>query len=143
VERGDNGGNDEAVCPDGSATHRLRESEPGPSASLHRPVDTLSCELPNRTSPVEGLPPPSTKRWVVRRKAAVVAAVLSGGITLEEACRWYQLTEEEFRSWERAFEIHGLAGLRITRTQQYRGLRPGRSRSSSPKQVHSSLLRRA
>jgi transposase-like protein len=142
VERADNSGN-EAVLLDGSTPHRARASEAGGSASPHRPVDTLSCELPNRTSPVEGLPPASTKRWVVRRKAAVVAAVLSGGITLEEACRWYQLTEEEFRSWERAFEIHGLAGLRITRTQQYRGLRPGRSRSSSPKQVHSSLLRPA
>ena len=78
---------------------------------------------------MEGLPPPSTKRWVVRRKAAVVAAVLSGGITLEEACRWYQLTEEEFRSWERAFETHGLAGLRATRIQQYRLPRPARPRT--------------
>ena len=142
MERADNSGN-EADLLDGSTPHRACASGAGGSASPHRPVDTLSCELPNRTSPMEGLPPPSTKRWVVRRKAAVVAAVLSGGITLEEACRWYQLTEEEFRSWERAFEIHGLAGLRITRTQQYRGLRPGRSRSSSPKQVHSSLLRPA
>jgi transposase-like protein len=78
----------------------------------------------------------------VRRKAAVVAAVLSGEITLEEACRCYQLSEDEFRSWERAFETHGLAGLRITRTQQYRALGPARSRSSSLKQVQSSLLRR-
>jgi len=66
------------------------------------------------------LPPASTKRWVVRRKAAVVAAVRSGGITIEEACRAYQLSEEELRAWERAFEIHGLAGLRATRIQQYR-----------------------
>ncbi len=66
------------------------------------------------------LPPPNTKRWVVRRKAAVVAAVRSGGITIEEACRIYQLTEEELLSWERAFEVHGLPGLRATRVQQYR-----------------------
>jgi hypothetical protein len=91
---------------------------------------------------MEGLPPPTTKRWVVRRKAAVVAAVRSGEVTLEEACRWYQLSEEEFLAWQRAFEIHGLAGLRITRTQQYRVLRPARSRSSPHKQVQSSLLRR-
>ena len=38
------------------------------------------------------LPPANTRRWVVRRKAAVVAAVLSGKITLEEACQRYQLT---------------------------------------------------
>jgi ferric-dicitrate binding protein FerR (iron transport regulator) len=92
---------------------------------------------------MEGLPLPATKRWVVRRKAAVVAAVRSGEVTLEEACRWYQLSEEEFRAWQRAFEIHGLAGLRITRTQQYRAALPARSRSSSLKQVQSSLLRRA
>ena len=33
------------------------------------------------------LPPANTRRWVVRRKAAVVAAVQSGKITLEEACQ--------------------------------------------------------
>ena len=66
------------------------------------------------------LPPPDTRRWVVRRKAAVVAAVHSGEITLEEALRRYQLTEEEFLSWQRAFESHGLPGLRTTRIQQYR-----------------------
>jgi uncharacterized protein DUF1153 len=74
----------------------------------------------------DDLPPPNTTRWVVRRKAAVVAAVRSGRITLEEALRRYQLTEEEYRSWERAFEAHGLPGLRATRVQQYRGRRPPR-----------------
>ena len=77
------------------------------------------------------LPPANTRRWVVRRKAAVVAAVQSGKITLEEACQRYQLTEEEFRSWQRAYEAHGLAGLRATRLQQYRSPRsprPGRPR---------------
>lgn len=66
---------------------------------------------------------PNTRRWVVRRKAAVVAAVRGGTITIEEALRRYQLTEEEFLSWQRAFEAHGLAGLRATRIQQYRGSR--------------------
>ena len=47
------------------------------------------------------LPPPNTTRWVVRRKAAVVAAVRAGVITVEEACRRYQLSEEEFLSWQR------------------------------------------
>lgn len=77
---------------------------------------------------MDGLPHPNTKRWVVRRKAAVVAAVRSGEITIEEACRAYQLSEEEFLSWVRAFERHGLAGLRTTRIQQYRGSRPIRAR---------------
>ena len=66
------------------------------------------------------LPPPNTKRWVIRRKAAVVAAVRSGRITMEEALQRYQLSEEEFLSWQRAFESHGLPGLRATRIQQYR-----------------------
>ena len=74
------------------------------------------------------LPPPNTKRWVVRRKAAVVAAVRSGTITMEEALRRYQLTEEEFLSWLRAYEAHGLAGLRATRVQQYRQPRRPKSR---------------
>jgi len=74
------------------------------------------------------LPHPNTRRWVVRRKAAVVAAVRAGKITMEEALRRYQLTEEEFLSWQRAFETHGLPGLRATRIQQYR--EPRRPRGS-------------
>lgn len=70
------------------------------------------------------LPPPNTKRWVVRRKAAVLAAVRSGIITVEEACQRYGLSEEEFLSWQRAFDVHGLAGLRATRLQAYRSSRP-------------------
>ena len=69
---------------------------------------------------MDDLPPANTKRWVVRRKAAVVAAVQGGRITLEEALRRYQLTEEEFRTWQRAYDTHGLPGLRATRLQQYR-----------------------
>ena len=68
----------------------------------------------------DDLPPPNTRRWVVRRKAAVVTAVRAGRITLEEALQRYQLTEEDYRSWDRAFEAHGLPGLRATRLQQYR-----------------------
>jgi hypothetical protein len=75
------------------------------------------------------LPPPTTKRWVVRRKAAVLAAVRSGVITIEEACRRYGLSEEEFLSWQRAFDAHGLPGLRATRLQAYRR---GRPRAAKP-----------
>ena len=50
----------------------------------------------------------------------MAAAVRDSRITMAEALRRYQLTEEEFRSWQRAFERHGLAGLRATRIQQYR-----------------------
>ena len=94
---------------------------------LRRPMKTLSGERLNGTVPMESLPHPNTKRWVVRRKAGVVAAVRSGDMTIEEACRVYQLSEEEFLSWQRAFEIHGLAGLRTTRIQQYRLSRSARA----------------
>jgi Protein of unknown function (DUF1153) len=66
------------------------------------------------------LPPPGTKRWVIRRKAEVVTAVRNGVITLEEACRRYKLSMEEFLSWQRLIEHHGVAGLRTTRLQDYR-----------------------
>jgi transposase-like protein len=88
--------------------------------------ETLSRESQAETPLMASLPPPNTKRWVVRRKAAVVAALHSGGITIEEACRVYQLSKEELLSWERAFEIYGLAGLRATRVQQYRRSRRAR-----------------
>jgi hypothetical protein len=69
---------------------------------------------------LDDLPPPGTTRWVIRRKAEVVAAVRGGLLTLEEACARYSLSIEEFLSWQRAIERHGLAGLRTTRIQQYR-----------------------
>lgn len=69
---------------------------------------------------IADLPPTNTKRWVIRRKAEVVAAVRGGLLSLEEACRRYTLTVEEFLSWQASIERHGLAGLRTTRIQQYR-----------------------
>jgi len=89
-------------------------------------VNNVIEESALRAPPMDDLPPPNTTRWVIRRKAAVVTAVRSGRITMEEALRRYQLTEEEFLSWQRVFETHGLAGLRATRVQQYRTPRPPR-----------------
>ena len=66
------------------------------------------------------LPSPDTKRWVVRRKAVVVHAVRNGAISLQEACRRYRLSVEEFLAWQRAIERHGIPGLRVTRLQIYR-----------------------
>jgi hypothetical protein len=69
------------------------------------------------------LPPPNTKRWVIRRKAQVVEAVRSGAITLDDACARYSLSVEEFLSWQRAITNHGVRGLRATRAQKYRSPR--------------------
>jgi two-component system cell cycle response regulator CtrA len=57
------------------------------------------------------LPPPETKRWVPRRKAAIVNAVRSGAVSLEEVCRRYELSVEEIITWQRAIEAHGVTGL--------------------------------
>ncbi len=69
---------------------------------------------------VSDLPPPTTRRWVIRRKAEVVAAVRGGLLSLEEACERYTLTVEEFLAWQTSIDAHGLAGLRTTRIQEYR-----------------------
>ena len=66
------------------------------------------------------LPPANTKRWVIRRKAVVVAAVRGGLISMEEACGRYRLTVEEYLAWQRAIDRFGMPGLRATRIQQYR-----------------------
>ena len=68
---------------------------------------------------IADLPSPNTTRWVVRRKAEVVAAVDGGLISLEEACRRYALNFEEFRSWQRCIDCFGVDGLRTTWTQYY------------------------
>jgi len=69
---------------------------------------------------IADLPPATTKRWVIRRKAEVVAAVRGGLLSLEDACKRYTLTVEEFLTWQSSIDRHGLAGLRTTRIQQYR-----------------------
>jgi hypothetical protein len=79
------------------------------------------------SGPVADLPSPDTKRWVVRRKAIVVHAVRNGEISLQEACRRYRLSVEEFLAWQRAIERYGIPGLRATRLQIYRATDVARS----------------
>ena len=69
---------------------------------------------------LDSLPPPNTKRWVSRRKAEVVAAVRGGLLTLDEACNRYDISIEEFMSWQSLIESHGVRGLRVTRLRHYR-----------------------
>ncbi|WP_174275191.1 CtrA inhibitor SciP [Sphingomonas bacterium] len=71
---------------------------------------------------LESLPPVGTSRWVVRRKAEVVAAVDGGLLSFEEVCDRYQISMEEFASWKRAVERSGMPGLRVTRIQHYKSL---------------------
>ena len=66
------------------------------------------------------LPATETTRWVIRRKAEIVAAVRGGLLSLEEACSRYALTVDELLAWQNSIDRHGLAGLRTTRIQLYR-----------------------
>ena len=77
------------------------------------------------------LPPPDTERWVVRRKAAVIQAVRNGSISLQDACRRYTLSIEEFLAWERAVDRYGIPGLRVTRIQIYRDTDEARAAKGS------------
>ena len=68
------------------------------------------------------LPPKDTSRWVARRKARVVMAVVGGLITQKEACNLYDLSKDELDSWCIAVKKHGTAALRATALQKYRQL---------------------
>jgi len=74
------------------------------------------------------LPPSDTKRWVVSRKAAVLSAVRTGAITVDEACTRYELSKEELLAWQQAFASQGLSGLRATRLTAYRSRRAMRTK---------------
>jgi len=66
------------------------------------------------------LPPPETKRWSSRRKAAILVAVRAGVITREEASRRYLLSKEELAGWEAAFDRAGIPGLLAKALHSYR-----------------------
>ncbi len=81
-----------------------------------------SCLASSRTAPpseaqeypLEDLPPAGTRHWVPRYKAAVVAAVGAGALSMEEARRRYLLSEEEFESWRDTIDRYGIIGLRMS-----------------------------
>jgi Protein of unknown function (DUF1153) len=69
--------------------------------------------------PMRKLPSPG-QRWTVRRKAALIEAVRGGWLAIDEACRRYALSVDEFLAWERDMDRNGVHGLRSTRYQIYR-----------------------
>lgn len=102
-----------------SASNELSSHSEPPVESNHAPTRAIG---PNGESlTLETLPSPNTKRWVIRRKAEVVAAVRAGLLSMEQACERYMLSVEEFLSWQGLVEDHGILGLRTTRLQHYRG----------------------
>jgi uncharacterized protein DUF1153 len=64
---------------------------------------------------IADLPSPQKTRWVIRRKAEVVAAVRGGLLSLEDVCERYSLTVEEFLSWQHASE-HSRSSRVLTST---------------------------
>lgn len=85
-----------------------------------RPQRSEALSSTSRPMSLSDLPPADTTRWVPRRKAEVVAGVRTGIITLDDACKRYKLSVDEFRSWERLLHRHGMKGLRTTRIKNYR-----------------------
>lgn len=112
-----------AVCnePDFNRKPVSHELQVNKMLNQNQTTATLSVAGPHGTPiSIDDLPPPNTKRWVIRRKAEVVAAVRGGLLSLQDACERYKLTIEEFLAWQSALERHGMAGLRTTRIQDYR-----------------------
>jgi hypothetical protein len=73
-----------------------------------------------RTMTQADLPPDDTVRWVASRKLSVVRGVLYGLITRADACKRYQLSEDEFGEWVRAVSLHGEEALKATALKIYR-----------------------
>jgi hypothetical protein len=107
--------------------------------SLQQPVGGVHG--PNGWLTLGDLPVPGTKRWVIRRKAEIVAAVRGGLLSVELACSRYGLTAEEYLSWQHSIDRHGYKALRVTRLMQYRRSpaaligRSGIPRTRSPSEV--------
>jgi hypothetical protein len=96
-----------------------RQITPVPGSSAERPEFVIG-PLGERLT-LDMLPSPATRRWVVRRKAEVVAAVNGGLLSLDEACERYNLSLEEFAGWRRGLERLGMRGLRATRLRRPNG----------------------
>ena len=66
------------------------------------------------------LPPPDTRRWDSKRKAQVVDAVRAGVLSIEQATHIYDMSIEEFLSWQLLYERYGANGLTIKHAKKYR-----------------------
>jgi hypothetical protein len=84
-----------------------------------RNEDPASDDWHDFLGPLPELPSPG-ERWTARRKAVVVEAVRGGWMPIEEACRLYNISVDEFLAWERDLDRNGVPGLRSTRYQIYR-----------------------
>src|ERR1051325_11296625 len=88
-----------------------------------QPAEQAMSAPDEQADPFDGmpeLPTPTERRGTVRRKAAVIEGVRGGWVPIEEACRLYGISVDEFLAWERDIDRNGVPGLRSTRYQIYR-----------------------
>lgn len=97
----------------------LRSGEFTDSASVVS-LNSQKGEIARAATLLGRLPPPDTVRWVVRRKADVLAAIAGGVLSRSEACERYKISGEELDLWQRSVDAAGVPGLRVTRVQVYR-----------------------
>jgi hypothetical protein len=81
--------------------------------------DPASDDWRDVLDPLPKLPSPG-ERWTARRNGTVIEAVRGGWMPIEEACRVYNISVDEFLAWERDIDRNGVPGLRSTRYQIYR-----------------------
>ena len=103
----------------GSGSYESGEAEAHSSANLGMNPSAGQLDMGGLR-----LPPPGSKRWWPHRKAAVVAAVRGGVLSLDDACERYALSIEEYLTWQHGIDLYGLAGLRINGTQRRRRAKP-------------------
>lgn len=98
-------------------SRHLSDNVPNPNRKT-RVMCTMSSKSRIADSP---LPPAGCKSWSAHKKAAVVIAIRTGGLSRQEAYERYMLSSDELMAWEAAFALDGIAGL------QSRRLPPARS----------------
>ncbi len=105
-----------------STDHHLTPSPTDLSRARRRSVLRVEPlhDTPLHHVSVDPPPPPGVQRWVQKRKAAVVAAILAGEMTIEDACERYGLSAEEILSWRNRIDRAGVDALRVT----HRGVVP-------------------
>ena len=58
-------------------------------------------------------------RWTPIRKAILIMALYQNILTMADLSAWFNISAEEFRSWECNFKKDGIPGLRNTRLHAY------------------------
>lgn len=124
---------EEAEALPGTADRLRPEAGPGGVLAARHEADR-PAQVPGplgKPLTLESLPPPDTRRWVVRRKAEVIAAIRGGLLTTAEACARYRLSPEELELWQESIDRAGVPGLRVTRIQLYKDYAPPAPRAEA------------